>query len=40
VRQYESKAELMYPEAHRLNFSTYQSGVDFNCPFSSRSLKP
>jgi hypothetical protein len=23
-----------------LNFSMYQSGIDFNCPYSNRPLKP
>jgi hypothetical protein len=38
---YKSIAELnVTPEADRLNFSIYQSGVDFKCPYSNRSLKP
>jgi hypothetical protein len=28
------------PEAYRLNFSIYQSGVDVKCSYSNRSLKP
>jgi hypothetical protein len=28
------------PEANRLNFSMYQSGIDFKCPYSSRLLTP
>jgi hypothetical protein len=37
-----ARAELVYttPEAHRLNFVLYQSGVDFKCPDSNRPLKP
>jgi hypothetical protein len=27
----------MYPQV--LNFSMYQSGIDFNCPYSNRPLK-
>jgi hypothetical protein len=30
---YKSIAELMYPEAYMLDFSMYQSGIDFKCPF-------
>jgi hypothetical protein len=37
---YKSIAELMYPEANRLNFSIHQSGVVFKCPYSNRPLKP
>ena len=35
-----SIAGLMYPSGVRLNFSIHQSGVDFKCPFSNRSLNP
>jgi hypothetical protein len=28
------------PEAYRLNFSIYQPGIDFICPYSSRPIKP
>jgi hypothetical protein len=28
------------PEAYMLDFSMYQSGIDFKFPYSSRKLKP
>jgi hypothetical protein len=28
------------PEAYRLDFSMYQPGIDFKCPYSNRPLKP
>jgi hypothetical protein len=38
---YNSIAELMYPRGLMLNFSMYQSGIDFKCPYySNRPLKP
>jgi hypothetical protein len=27
------------PRSYRLNFSMYQSGVDFKCPYSNRPFK-
>ena len=39
VRLYKSIAELMYPRGLMLNFSIYQSGIDFKCPSSNRPLK-
>jgi hypothetical protein len=38
---YKSTAELMYPLGLKmLDFSMYQSGIDFKCPYSNRPLKP
>jgi hypothetical protein len=28
------------PEAYQLDFSMYQPGIDFKCPYSNRPLKP
>ena len=30
----------MYPKRLNANFSMYQSGDDFKCPYSNRPLKP
>jgi hypothetical protein len=37
---YKSIAELMYPRGLMLDFSIYQSGIDFKCLYSNRPLKP
>jgi hypothetical protein len=30
----------MYPRILPADFSMYQSGIDFNCPYSNHPLKP
>jgi hypothetical protein len=39
-RRYKSIAELIDPRSLMLDFSMYQSGIDFKCPYSNRPLKP
>jgi hypothetical protein len=36
---YKPIAELIDPRSLMLDFSTYESGIDFKCPYSSRPLK-
>jgi hypothetical protein len=38
--RYKPIAELIDPRSLMLDFSLYQSGIDFKCPYSNRPLNP